>query len=68
MYTATWPKEVRRIADELLVHPVQVTIGSVDELVANKAITQVWNFALYTALDVLGRIIFPFHEVRCYLL
>uniref|UniRef100_A0A453EV38 RNA helicase n=1 Tax=Aegilops tauschii subsp. strangulata TaxID=200361 RepID=A0A453EV38_AEGTS len=41
MYTATWPKEVRRIADELLVHPVQVTIGSVDELVANKAITQV---------------------------
>ncbi|KAM0843453.1 hypothetical protein ACQ4PT_057705 [Festuca glaucescens] len=40
MYTATWPKEVRRIADELLVHPVQVTIGSVDELVANKAITQ----------------------------
>ncbi|XP_062213130.1 DEAD-box ATP-dependent RNA helicase 40-like isoform X2 [Phragmites australis] len=40
MYTATWPKEVRRIADDLLVHPVQVTIGSVDELVANSAITQ----------------------------
>ena len=43
MYTATWPKEVRRIADDLLVHPVQVTIGSVDELVANSAITQVWT-------------------------
>jgi len=43
MYTATWPKEVRRIADDLLVHPVQVTIGSVDELVANSAITQVWD-------------------------
>jgi ATP-dependent RNA helicase DDX5/DBP2 len=41
MYTATWPKEVRRIADDLLVHPVQVTIGSVGELVANSAITQV---------------------------
>ncbi|XP_057769332.1 ATP-dependent RNA helicase-like protein DB10 isoform X2 [Salvia miltiorrhiza] len=40
MYTATWPKEVRRIAAELLVNPVQVNIGNVDELVANKAITQ----------------------------
>ncbi|KAL1538556.1 RNA helicase [Salvia divinorum] len=40
MYTATWPKEVRRIASDLLVSPVQVNIGNVDELVANKAITQ----------------------------
>ncbi|KAI3474901.1 hypothetical protein Pfo_030212 [Paulownia fortunei] len=40
MYTATWPKEVRRIAAELLVNPVQVNIGKVDELAANKAITQ----------------------------
>ncbi|KAH0461446.1 hypothetical protein IEQ34_009021 [Dendrobium chrysotoxum] len=35
MYTATWPKEVRKIASDLLVN-----IGSIDELVANKAITQ----------------------------
>lgn len=48
MYTATWPKEVRKIAGDLLVNPVQVNIGSVDELAANKAITQV-NFQL---LDV----------------
>lgn len=41
MYTATWPKEVRKIAGDLLVNPVQVNIGSVDELAANKAITQV---------------------------
>lgn len=41
MYTATWPKEVRKIASDLLVKPVQVNIGSIDELVANKAITQV---------------------------
>ena len=41
MYTATWPKEVRKIAADLLVNPVQVNIGSIDELVANKAITQV---------------------------
>ncbi|XAR51880.1 RNA helicase [Bertholletia excelsa] len=40
MYTATWPKEVRKIAADLLVNPFQVNIGNVDELVANKAITQ----------------------------
>nr|CAD1834833.1 unnamed protein product [Ananas comosus var. bracteatus] len=40
MFTATWPKEVRKIAADLLVHPVQVNIGSIDELVANNAITQ----------------------------
>ena len=42
MYTATWPKEVRKIAGDLLVNPVQVNIGNVDELAANKAITQVY--------------------------
>jgi hypothetical protein len=41
MYTATWSKEVIRIASDLLVDHVQVNIGSVDELAANKAITQV---------------------------
>lgn len=40
MYTATWPKEVRRIAADLLANPVQVNIGNSDELVANKSITQ----------------------------
>ncbi|KAL3526072.1 hypothetical protein ACH5RR_014444 [Cinchona calisaya] len=40
MYTATWPKEVRKIAADLLVNPVQVNIGNVDELAANKSITQ----------------------------
>ncbi|XP_057983897.1 DEAD-box ATP-dependent RNA helicase 46 [Malania oleifera] len=40
MFTATWPKEVRKIAADLLVNPIQVNIGSVDELVANKSITQ----------------------------
>eukprot|EP00252_Welwitschia_mirabilis_P020996 TRINITY_DN5268_c0_g1_i2.p1 TRINITY_DN5268_c0_g1~~TRINITY_DN5268_c0_g1_i2.p1 ORF type:complete len:505 (+),score=87.30 TRINITY_DN5268_c0_g1_i2:313-1827(+) len=40
MYTATWPKEVRKIAADLLVNPVQVTIGTIDELAANKSITQ----------------------------
>ncbi|KAH7435009.1 hypothetical protein KP509_06G044900 [Ceratopteris richardii] len=40
MFTATWPKEVRKIAEDLLTHPAQVNIGNTDELVANKAITQ----------------------------
>lgn len=40
MYTATWPKEVRKIAGDLLIDPVQVNIGNVDELCANKSITQ----------------------------
>ncbi|KAI4320479.1 hypothetical protein MLD38_033956 [Melastoma candidum] len=40
MFTATWPKEVRKIAADLLVKPVQVNIGNVDELVANKSIAQ----------------------------
>ncbi|XP_022964311.1 DEAD-box ATP-dependent RNA helicase 40-like isoform X2 [Cucurbita moschata] len=44
MYTATWPKEVRKIANDLLVNSVQVNIGSVDELAANKAITQYVEF------------------------
>ncbi|XP_078175239.1 DEAD-box ATP-dependent RNA helicase 14-like [Carex rostrata] len=40
MFTATWPKEVRDIASHLLRNPIQVSIGSTDCLVANKAITQ----------------------------
>ncbi|KAL8133321.1 hypothetical protein AgCh_008689 [Apium graveolens] len=48
MYTATWPKEVRKIAGDLLVNPVQVNIGKVDELAANKSITQ-YQFILDAA-------------------
>ncbi|KAL6627343.1 hypothetical protein ACP70R_031069 [Stipagrostis hirtigluma subsp. patula] len=40
MFTATWPKEVRKIASDLLTNPVQVNIGNTDQLVANKSITQ----------------------------
>ncbi|KAI3503462.1 hypothetical protein L1887_31904 [Cichorium endivia] len=40
MNTATWPKEIRKIADDLLINPVQVRIGNADELAANKSITQ----------------------------
>ncbi|XP_026378502.1 phosphate transporter PHO1 homolog 9-like [Papaver somniferum] len=47
MYTATWPKEVRKIATDLLVKPVQVNIWNTDELAANKSITQVSVLALW---------------------
>ncbi|GBG69329.1 hypothetical protein CBR_g4026 [Chara braunii] len=40
-FTATWPKEVRRVASDLLTNAVQVNIGNSEELVANKSITQV---------------------------
>nr|PNR49093.1 hypothetical protein PHYPA_010989 [Physcomitrium patens] len=40
MYTATWPRKVRRMAADFLSNPVQVSIGNVDEFTANKAITQ----------------------------
>lgn len=50
MYTATWPKDVRKIAGDLLVNPVQVNIGSVDELSANKAITQVFRGSFFATV------------------
>lgn len=43
MYTATWPKEVRKIARDLMTDPVQVNVGNSDQLSANKSITQVCN-------------------------
>jgi ATP-dependent RNA helicase DDX5/DBP2 len=40
MFSATWPKEVRRLAEDFLSDPVQVKIGST-ELQANSNITQI---------------------------
>ena len=39
-YTATWPKNVRRLASEFLNNPVVVYVGNADKLVANKDVTQ----------------------------
>jgi ATP-dependent RNA helicase DDX5/DBP2 len=42
MFTATWPREVQKLAREFLTNPMQVKIGgSGDKLVANKDVTQV---------------------------
>jgi ATP-dependent RNA helicase DDX5/DBP2 len=40
-YTATWPKEVRKLASDFLNNPCIVYIGNTDTLAANKDVTQV---------------------------
>merc|ERR1719487_2330758 len=40
LFSATWPKEVRRLAEEFQYKPINVQMGNVDELTANKDITQ----------------------------
>lgn len=40
-FTATWPKEVRKLAEDFLNKPWQVQIGNRDELKANQDITQI---------------------------
>ncbi|KAI5961389.1 DBP3 [Candida pseudojiufengensis] len=41
MFTATWPKEVRDLANNFMINPIKITIGDRDELSANKRITQI---------------------------
>lgn len=40
MFSATWPKEIQRLAFDFLKNPVQINVGEVDALVANKDIEQ----------------------------
>merc|ERR1719316_1690954 len=40
LFSATWPKEVRRLADEFQRNPIRIEMGNVNELTANKDITQ----------------------------
>ena len=41
MFTATWPREVQALAMEFLINPVEIKFGDVNNLNANKDITQV---------------------------
>jgi ATP-dependent RNA helicase DDX5/DBP2 len=43
-FTATWPKEVRYLAHEFLSDPIKIEIGDQDQLNANPAITQKFEF------------------------
>ena len=40
LFSATWPKEIQQLAREFLNDPVQINVGEVNALVANKDITQ----------------------------
>ena len=40
LFSATWPKEIQRLAHDFLQNPVQINVGEVDALVANKDIKQ----------------------------
>jgi ATP-dependent RNA helicase DDX5/DBP2 len=40
-FTATWPKDVRKLAAEILYYPFTVMIGERDELKANQDVTQI---------------------------
>ncbi|CAK9055383.1 unnamed protein product [Durusdinium trenchii] len=43
-FTATWPKEVRNLAGDILYHPYKVMIGNRDELKGNQDIIQQIRF------------------------
>lgn len=40
LFSATWPREIQRLAFDFLTDPIQVNVGEVNVLVANKDITQ----------------------------
>jgi len=40
LFSATWPKEVERLANEFLSNPVKINVGAANVLNANKDITQ----------------------------
>jgi len=40
LFSATWPKEIQRLAHDFLTDPIQINVGDVDRLVANKDIKQ----------------------------
>ena len=40
LFSATWPKEIQKLAHDFLTNPVQINVGEVNVLVANKDIEQ----------------------------
>jgi ATP-dependent RNA helicase DDX5/DBP2 len=40
LFSATWPKEIQSLAHDFLKDPIQINVGEVNVLVANKDITQ----------------------------
>lgn len=50
-FTATWPMEVRKLANEILYKPYKVMIGNRDELKGNQDITQIVKIIDYRKRD-----------------
>lgn len=40
LFSATWPKEIQKLAFDFLTDPVQINVGEINQLNANKDITQ----------------------------
>ena len=40
LFSATWPKEIQALAHDFLINPIQINVGEVNALVANKDIEQ----------------------------
>lgn len=40
LFSATWPKEIQALANDFLKNPIQINVGEVNALVANKDIQQ----------------------------
>eukprot|EP00584_Thalassiosira_punctigera_P023824 CAMPEP_0172552874 /NCGR_PEP_ID=MMETSP1067-20121228/47243_1 /TAXON_ID=265564 ORGANISM="Thalassiosira punctigera, Strain Tpunct2005C2" /NCGR_SAMPLE_ID=MMETSP1067 /ASSEMBLY_ACC=CAM_ASM_000444 /LENGTH=574 /DNA_ID=CAMNT_0013340945 /DNA_START=46 /DNA_END=1766 /DNA_ORIENTATION=- len=40
LFSATWPKEIQRLAFDFLADPIQINVGDINQLNANKDITQ----------------------------
>ena len=41
LFSATWPREIQTLAHDFLTNPIQINVGEVNALVANKDIEQV---------------------------
>ena len=59
MFSATWPKEVRQLANDFLEDPVRIHVGESDKLVANADIEQQVQLHSTTLskLDAVGQLL-----------
>ena len=53
-FTATWPREVQKIADIILRNPVEIKIGNPNVLHANKDVEQV-QYNLFQIVKIMSQ-------------
>jgi ATP-dependent RNA helicase DDX5/DBP2 len=54
LFSATWPKEIQQLAHDFLKDPVQINVGEVNALVANKDIKQ--NIHMISEDEKIGKL------------